>query len=199
MEVHFECSTYLLFSLEMKDNREVWFFVCLFVCFTFSSIRFISTSSGSVQSLSRVWLFATPWTVARQAPLSMRILLGKNTRVGCHSLLQGIFPIQGSSPGLWHCRQILYHLSHSSSNKKNKTWPQITSLFGTYTPLLPSRGKGLFLLQAIVCGGNDSLTFLHPGIKNFWVGFSWWLSDKESACQCGRHRFNPWSGRTHTP
>ena len=115
--------------------------------------------------------------------------------MGCHSLLQGIFPIQGSSPGLWHCRQILYHLSHPSSNKKNKTWPQITSLFGTYTPLLPSRGKGLFLLQAIVCGGNDSLTILHPGIKNFWVGFSWWLSDKESACQCGRHRFSPWSGR----
>ena len=31
---------------------------------------------------------------------------GKNTRVGCHALLQGIFPTQGS-----HCRQILYHLS----------------------------------------------------------------------------------------
>ena len=37
---------------------------------------------------------------------------GKNTRVDCHSLLQGIFPIQGSNPGLLHCRQIRYHLSH---------------------------------------------------------------------------------------
>ena len=38
--------------------------------------------------------------------------MGKNTGVGCHALLQGIFPIQGSNPGLLHCRWILYHLSH---------------------------------------------------------------------------------------
>ena len=41
---------------------------------------------------------------------------GKNTGVGCHALLQGIFPTQGSNPGLLHCRrQILYHLSHQRS------------------------------------------------------------------------------------
>ena len=34
---------------------------------------------------------------------------GKNTGVGCHALLQGIFPMQGSNPGLPHCRWILYH------------------------------------------------------------------------------------------
>ena len=32
---------------------------------------------------------------------------GKNTGVGCHALLQGIFPSQGSKPGLQHCRQVL--------------------------------------------------------------------------------------------
>ena len=36
---------------------------------------------------------------------------GKNTGVGCHALLQGIFPTHGLIPGLWHCRRILYHLS----------------------------------------------------------------------------------------
>ena len=36
---------------------------------------------------------------------------GKNTGVGCHFLLQGIFPTQGLNPGLLHGRQILYHLS----------------------------------------------------------------------------------------
>ena len=41
--------------------------------------------------------------------------LGKNTGVGCHALLQGIFPIQGSNPGLPHCRWILYHLSPQGS------------------------------------------------------------------------------------
>ena len=35
----------------------------------------------------------------------------KNTGVGGHALLQGIFPTQGSKPGLPHCRQILYQLS----------------------------------------------------------------------------------------
>ena len=32
----------------------------------------------------------------------------KNTEVGCHVPLQGIFPTQGSNPGLLHCRRILY-------------------------------------------------------------------------------------------
>ena len=40
---------------------------------------------------------------------------GKNTGVGCHALFQGIFPIQGSNPGLPHCRRILYCLSHQGS------------------------------------------------------------------------------------
>ena len=40
---------------------------------------------------------------------------GKNTGVGCHALLQGIFPTQGLNPGVPHCRQILYHLSHQGS------------------------------------------------------------------------------------
>ena len=40
---------------------------------------------------------------------------GKNTGVGCHSLLQEIFPTQGLNPGLLHCRQTLYRLSHQGS------------------------------------------------------------------------------------
>ena len=37
---------------------------------------------------------------------------GKNTGVGCHGLLQGFFPTQGSNPGLPHCRRVLYQLNH---------------------------------------------------------------------------------------
>ena len=40
---------------------------------------------------------------------------GRNTEVGGHSLLQRIFPTQGSNPDLLHCRQIVYHLSHQGS------------------------------------------------------------------------------------
>ena len=42
---------------------------------------------------------------------------GQNTEVGSFSLFQGIFPTQGSSPGLPHCRQILYQLSHKGRPK----------------------------------------------------------------------------------
>ena len=40
---------------------------------------------------------------------------GKNTGVGCHALLQRIFPTQGSNPDLPHCRRILYHPGHQGS------------------------------------------------------------------------------------
>ena len=56
---------------------------------------------------SCVWLCAALWTIVCQAPLSM-----KNTRVGCHALLQGIFLTQGSNHGSYvSCidRQVLYH------------------------------------------------------------------------------------------
>ena len=48
---------------------------------------------------------------------------GKNTGVGCHALLQGIFPTQGSNPGLLHCRQILYWLCHQGTlNELMNRW-----------------------------------------------------------------------------
>ena len=53
------------------------------------------------QLTSHVLLFATPWTVACQAPLSMEFL-SMNTGVGSHSLLQRIFPTQGWDPHLRH-------------------------------------------------------------------------------------------------
>ena len=43
----------------------------------------------------------------------------KSTGVGCHFLLQGIFPTQGLNPDLQHCRQTLYHLSHQEETKMN--------------------------------------------------------------------------------
>ena len=40
---------------------------------------------------------------------------GKNIGVDCHAIFQGIFPTQGSNPGLPHCRQILYQPSHQGT------------------------------------------------------------------------------------
>ena len=79
---------------------------CQFVTFTMKE---------KVKSLSRVLLFATPWTVACTRLLHPWDFLGKTTGVGCHFLLQGIFLTQGSNPGLPHCRQTLYRLNHQGS------------------------------------------------------------------------------------
>ena len=46
---------------------------------------------------------------------------GKSAGVGCHFLLQGIVPTQGSNPGLPQCRQMLYRLSHQGSPQWNIT------------------------------------------------------------------------------
>ena len=59
--------------------------------------------------------FVTSRSVAHQAPLSVG-LSSKNTEVDYHSLLQMIFPTQGSNPGLWHCRQILYCLRYRENH-----------------------------------------------------------------------------------
>ena len=66
---------------------------------------------------SCVQLFATPWTVAHQAPLPMeeQEFPGKHTGVGCHAFLQGIFPTQGADLCLLHWQADSLPLSHRGS------------------------------------------------------------------------------------
>ena len=67
-------------------------------------------------SLSLVPLFVIPWTIYSPPGSSVHgDSPGRNSGVGFYALLQGIFPSQGSNPGLPHCLQILYCLSHQGS------------------------------------------------------------------------------------
>ena len=87
----------------------------------------------------------------------------KNTRVGCHALLQGIFPTQGSKPGLPHCRQILYCLSHQGS--PGNMWSDIfQSIIFNATHLLPC---GLYL-HAFIC---TPLLWSHVVCGSFFSSF----------------------------
>ena len=61
-----------------------------------------------IQSYPMLWM---PWTIAAKL-LCPWNSLGKNTELGSHFLLQGIFLTQGLNGDLLHCRQIFYHLSH---------------------------------------------------------------------------------------
>ena len=63
-----------------------------------------SVCACMLRCFSCVQLFGTPWTVAHQAPLSLAFS-SKNVGGGCHALLQGIFPTQGSNLCLLHLLQ----------------------------------------------------------------------------------------------
>ena len=64
------------------------------------------------ESESRVWLFVSLPGSSIHGIFQARVL---STGVAFHFLLQGIFPTQGLNPGLPHCRQTLYPLSHQGS------------------------------------------------------------------------------------
>ena len=79
---------------------------CLFIL----QIPLLS-SCGVWKSLSCVQFFATPWTIQSMEFSRPEYWSGQDSL----SLLQGIFPTQGSNPGFQHYRRILYQLSHKGS------------------------------------------------------------------------------------
>ena len=152
------------------------------------------------KSLSRVWLFVTPWIAACQASLSMEFsrqeewvaipfsrgssqlrieprtpalqadslpseLPGKpqNTGLDSLSLLQGIFPTQGSNWGLLHCRRILYQPSYRGSpwNCLCKWTVFSHNLYTPFHVLWIISRLLLLLLQLNKCN-----------VSSFWV---WWI------------------------
>ena len=96
-------------------SRNVCVCVCVCVCVTCSVV----SNSLRPHGLKPTRLLC-PWDFP-----------GKNPGVGCHSLLQGIFPTQGLNPGVLDCRQILYCLRHQG-NPRNM-----------YSEVLPSPPKAL--------------------------------------------------------
>ena len=85
---------------------------------------------------------------------------GKNTRVGCHALLQGIFPNQGLNPGLPHCRQTLYHLSHQGSPLDKGLIPvpaKISRILLQGMASVQSEGSGLCLTYQLLNILNGTL------------------------------------------
>ena len=86
--------------------------------------------------------------------------------MGSHSLLQEIFPTQGSNPGLLHCRQVLYHLSHQKSLFKKNTAGRCK--VGRKTCRLDLRQRGQtkihrprkFCLGYLLCMSNGLWVFL---------------------------------------
>ena len=126
--------------------------------------------------------------------------------MGSHSFLHGIFPTQGSNPGLLHCRQILCHLSHQGSPErylglgKSTQNPQkwellsyscIQSVSNVKYIFVQSNGLSRFYSRADTLGQLTVDCEGYPELPK-------WLSGKESACHCRwckRHGSNPWVGQ----
>ena len=73
-----------------------------------------------VKLLSRVQLFAIPWTVAYQAPPSIEFSRQEYWS-GLPFPSPEIFSTQGLNPGLLHCKQMLYRLSHQRNHMGHQT------------------------------------------------------------------------------
>ena len=97
-------------EVQMLTLQPLLALFCIFGFILFSKIGYFPLLACSVVSNSLLshglqpTRFLCPWNFP-----------GKNTGVGCHSLLQGIFSTQGSNPSLLHCRQIPYCLSYQKA------------------------------------------------------------------------------------
>ena len=106
---------YLWLYLRLKSGRILahsFLFEIRTLVATFSSLHFIKISGMSLHSHWLLLCFCQ-WSKVK---LCFALLLTCfRSALWIHALLQGIFPTQGSNPGLLHCRLILYHLSHEGS------------------------------------------------------------------------------------
>ena len=95
----------LWLNTNLSYHLKQYIIVALYICTSFTECS-ISLSVMPDSLFATLWLsrFFHPWN----SP-------SRNTGVGCHSFLHGVFPTHGLNPGLLYCRQILYSLSHLGS------------------------------------------------------------------------------------
>ena len=120
--------------------------LCILCKKFFPTRSVIHSLKVKVKLLSHVQLFVTPWTVAYQAPQSMEF-----SRQEYWSVLPFPFPWHlpdpGSNPGVPHCEQMLYHLSHQGSPRGNGL---VRDLFSSkWFKALSSKFKQLINLELV--------------------------------------------------
>ena len=118
-DVKYPKLSYLIMGLSfLQFLKSIYYFPLLFkfieITRSWQNQTCFSYLSEWVKSLSHVWLFATPWTAAHQAPLSTGFSRQENWSGLPFPSPGDLFPTQGLNPGLPHCRQMLYHPSQRS-------------------------------------------------------------------------------------
>ena len=135
---------------------------------------------------------------------------GKYTGVGCHFLLQEIFPTQGLNQGLLHYRQMLYCLSHQGSLPRT-TLISVLKVWHPWSPLSQGKTRGLVILwySSLLHKTNTlrtyswtTLAFLSWGfcLLPFWsLSYVWlfvtpWTVAHQPPLSVGFSRQESWSG-----
>ena len=133
----------------------------------------------------------------------------KNTGVGCHALLQGIFPTQESKPSLPYCRQIVYHLSHRGNPRilkwvvypfsRGTSWPgnwtRVSCIVGGVFTIMSYQGSPQIGIRWVLKEHIEllqltrQLKFFNASLierrvslfSAFGSGWTWWLRHWELA------------------
>ena len=101
-----------------------------------------------------------PWAVTTRLLCSWDSS-GRNTGVGCHFLLQGIFPTQGLNSGLRHCVWIIYLLNHQGS-----CIPTYVSVF--FQILFSQRLSSNIESSSLCCTGSP-LYFIYSSVYMYFL------------------------------
>ena len=109
-----------------------------------------------MKSLSRFSLFATPWTIACQAPPP-----SKSTGVGCHFLFQEIFLTQGSNPQT-HFFCICMNISSVQFSSVAQSCPTLCHPMNRSTPGLPVHHQPPEFTQTHIHRASDAIQPSHP-------------------------------------
>ena len=149
------------------------------------------TGFSSVQSLSHVWLFATPWTAAYQASLSItdswsllrlmsiKLVMPSNHLILCHPLLllPSIFPSIRviSNESVLHIGWPKYWSFSFSINPPNEysglisfrmDWLDHLAVQGTLESLLQHHSSKASVLRCSAFSHSPTLTSIHDHWKN---------------------------------
>ena len=129
---------------------------CRQILYHLSHQRSSAAAAAAAKSLQSCPTLCEPVNCSPPGSSAHRDSPGKNAGVGCHALLQWIFPSQGSNPGLLHCTRILYHLSHILSILRCTfhIFPSLTcTVLQSKAPSRSEMLPGTLLTQAVpLCG-----------------------------------------------
>ena len=177
---HSKYNITFIFKITLGSMFYIYTYIC--ICIYIYQYTYIYIYTTSVHSLGRVWLFATPWTAARQASLSITIfqsslklmsiesVMWSNHLILCHPLLPSIFPSirifsKDSALCIMWPKYRNFSFSINTSNEYSGLitfrikWFDLLAVQGTLKSLLQHHSSEVSILQ---CSAFLMVQFSHP-------------------------------------